>query len=245
MFFLEESLQEAKDLPPLGTRVTNLFTWVWQFASSSRPTYTKTKDDSPLLHNGDSAADYGEDEDSDEASHGALPTLLPHNDVELSKKVIFCRDTICILASFMIFQIANISYNSLYPIFGAAQPPIGRSLSPEEIGVTIGFAGGVTILFQVGIFGKLREKMGNRVTYRACMGIMVLAYLLTPWVGYKDARNGDGGMSSGKKWLYVELCIVLLIRAVGAVGCLTSALLLVSTSHFQNYRDISRLTVSI
>ena len=228
MFFLEESLQEAKDLPPLGTRVASLFTWVWQFASSSKPTYTRTKDDSPLLHNGDSA-DYDEDEDSGGASHGARPTLLPRNDVELSRKVIFCRDTICILASFMIFQIANISYNSLYPIFGAAEPPIGRNLSPEEIGVTIGFAGGVTILFQIGIFGKLRGKMGNRVTYRVCMGIMVLAYLLTPWVGYKDARNGDGGMSSGKNWLYVELCIVLLIRAMGQVGCLTSALLLVST----------------
>ena len=229
MFFLEESLAEAQDLPPLGNRVANLFSWVWQFASSSRPSYLKSEDGPPLLHNGAPAADDTDGEDYDEDDQGFTPTFLPHNDTELSRKTVFCRDTLCILASFMIFQIANISYNSLYPIFGAALPPIGRDLSPEEIGVTIGFAGIVTIVFQVGLFGRLREKMGNRITYRVCMGAMVVAYLLTPWVGYKDADQGDAAISSGQKWLWVELGFVLLIRAVAAVGCLTSALLLVST----------------
>ena len=226
MVFLEESLAEAKSLPPLGKRMSNLFSWAWQFASSSRPTYLKSKDDSPLLQDGEPAA-VSEDDDSNADEHNDLPNLLPRNSTKLSTRVIFCRDTICILVSFMIFQISNISYNSLYPIFSAAEPPIGRSLSPEEIGVTIGFAGAITIIFQIGIFGRLREKMGNRITYRVCMFAMVVAYLLTPWVGYKDADKGDGGMSSGTKWLWVELGFVLLIRAVAAVGCLTSALLLV------------------
>lgn len=230
MVFLEESLEEAKSLPPLGKRINHLFTWAWQFASSSRPTYLKGKDDSPLLQDGEPAADNSEDSEDDDSNtddHNDVPNLLPRNSTNLSKKVIFCRDTICILVSFMIFQISNISYNSLYPIFSATEPPIGRSLSPKEIGVTIGFAGAVTIIFQIGIFGRLREKMGNRVTYRVCMFAMVVAYLLTPWVGYKDADKGYGGMSSGTKWLWVELGFVLLIRAVAAVGCLTSALLLV------------------
>ena len=229
MVFLEESLEEAKSLPPLGKRMSNLFSWAWQFASSSRPTYLKGKDDSPLLQNGEPAA-VSEDDDSNADEHNDIPKLLPRNSTKLSTRVIFCRDTICILGSFMIFQISNISYNSLYPIFSATEPPIGRSLSPEEIGVTIGFAGAVTIIFQIGLFGRLREKMGNRITYRVCMFAMVVAYLLTPWVGYKDADKGDGGMSSGTKWLWVELGFVLLIRAVAAVGCLTSALLLVRTS---------------
>ena len=230
MVFLEESLEEAKSLPPLGKRINHLFTWAWQFASSSRPTYLKGKDDSPLLQDGESAVETSEDSEDDDSNtdgHNDVPDLLPRNSTKLSKKVIFCRDTICILVSFMIFQIANISYNSLYPIFSATKPPIGRNLSPKEIGVTIGFAGAVTIVFQIGIFGRLREKMGNRITYRVCMFAMVVAYLLTPWVGYKDADKGDGGISSGTKWLWVELGIVLLIRAMAAVGCLTSALLLV------------------
>lgn len=228
MIFLEESLAEARDLPPLGKRVLNLFSWVWKIASSRRPTYLKSKDGPPLLQQDGPADESSDDDDgADGGFQDTLATLLPRNDTNLSRKAVFNRDTICILVSFMIFQIANISYNSLYPIFGATQPPIGRNLSPKEIGVTLGFAGAVTIIFQIGLFGKLREKMGNRVTYRVCMGLMIVAYLLTPWVGYKKEDSGDGGMSSGRDWLWIELGIVLLIRAVAAVGCLTSALLLV------------------
>ena len=231
MIFLEESLEEAKSLPPLGQRVTNLCSRGWQSVRSSKPTYFKSKDEPSLLQSDGSANDYPEDDDHSVRSYvqGALPRLLPQNTELLSSKAVFNRDTLCILISFMIFQISNISYNSLYPVFGATPPPIGRNLSPKEIGVTLGFAGAFTILFQIGIFGTLREKMGNRITYRVGMAAMVVSYLLTPWVGYKDADNGDVGMSRGEVWLWIELGVVLFIRAAAAVGCLTSALLLVRT----------------
>ena len=249
MIFLEETLQEAKDLPPLGKRVRNLFSRAWQFASSSRPTYLKIPD-LPHSHMNGDAANHHEDEegsDSDTDSQVSMPTLLPHCDTNLSEGQILTQDMLCLLASFAIFQLSNISYNSLYPIFGAAEPPTGRSLSPKEIGVTIAFAGAVTIFFQVGFFGTLREKMGNRITYRVCMGGMVIAYLLTPWVRYKDAKNGDGGMSNGQKWLWVELGFCLLVRSIAAVGCLTSALLLVNTYYFKlmiSKADVSQITNS-
>ena len=237
MIFLEESLQETRDLPPLGKRVGNLFTWAWQFATSSQPTYLEVPDlPNSHMNGGDGANGHADDEgyDSDADSQNSMPRLLPHHDTDLSRGQIFNRDTLCLLASFTIFQLSNISYNSLYPIFGAADPPTGRSLSPKEIGFTIAFAGAVTILFQVGVFGRLREKMGNRITYRVCMAGMVVAYLLTPFVGYKDAKNGDGGISSGQKWLWVELGLVLLVRSVAAIGCLTSALLLVRSAWLGN-----------
>ena len=231
MIFLEESLEEARDLPPLGQRVGSLFSWVWQFASSTRPSYLRysKKDDGenrPLQADG-SADDDESDGDSDTESPESIPTLLPHHHTDLASKHIFKRDTMLLLITFLIFQLSNISYNSLYPIFGQASPPTGRALSPEEIGVSLAFAGAMTIVFQIAIFGRLRDRMGNKLTYRMCLGGMVLSYLLTPWVGYKDARLGDGGISSGKGWLYVELGFVLLVRALAAVGCLTSALLLV------------------
>ncbi|KAL8826778.1 MAG: hypothetical protein Q9170_007273 [Blastenia crenularia] len=234
MYFLEESLEEARNLPPLGKRVGNLFSYAWQFASSSRPSYLRTsrKDHEESSHRDRPSLD-GEvesDTDSDGNSHESMPTLLPHNNTDLTRKYVFKRDTLLLLATFLIFQLANISYNSLYPIFGQASPPTGRALSPKEIGVSLAFAGAMTIFFQIAIFGKLRDRMGNKITYRVCLGGMVLAFLLTPWVGYKDASQGDGGISSGKAWLYVELGIVLLIRAVAAVGCLTSALLLITNS---------------
>ncbi|KAI4166861.1 MAG: hypothetical protein LQ343_007682 [Gyalolechia ehrenbergii] len=203
MLYLEESLEEAKHLPPLGKRVGSLFTWAWQFASSSRPSYLRIsrKDRGESSHHRASGLLDGEvesDADSDIASQEAMPTLLPHNNTDLARKHVLKRDTLLLLATFLIFQLANISYNSLYPIFGQASPPTGRALSPEEIGVSLAFAGAMTIIFQIAIFGRLRDWMGNKLTYRVCLGGMVLAFLLTPWVGYKDASRGDGGMSTGK-----------------------------------------------
>ncbi|KAL8902817.1 MAG: hypothetical protein Q9207_004365 [Kuettlingeria erythrocarpa] len=235
MMFLEESLEEAKNLPPLGQRVGSLFSWVWQFASSSRPSYLRRyrKDQGTRSNHQGSALLDGQDEsegETDASSQGSIPEMLPQHHTDLASKHIFKRDTLLLLATFLIFQLANISYNSLYPIFGQASPPTGRSLSPEEIGVSLAFAGAMTIFFQIAIFGKLRDRMGNKITYRVCLGGMVVAFLMTPFVGYKDGDRGDGGMGSGKAWLYVELGGVLLVRALAAVGCLTSALLLITNS---------------
>ncbi|MCJ1476097.1 hypothetical protein MMC13_004762 [Lambiella insularis] len=234
MIFLEESLEEAKDLPPLGNRVINLFSWAWQFASSSRPSYLRIQKGHRSSHSYTDGAveqdDEEDDSDSEGASHVSLPTLLPNNATKLTRKQIFNTDTIMLLSTYLVFQLSNISYNSLYPIFAQAAPPTGRNLSPEEIGLSLAFAGVVTIIFQIGIFGRLREKIGNRVTYRASLGGFVLAFLLMPWVGYKDANRGDGGISSGKVWLWIELGFVLLVKTVAAVTGLTSALLLITNS---------------
>ncbi|MCJ1387390.1 hypothetical protein MMC18_000233 [Xylographa bjoerkii] len=237
MIFLEESLEEARDLPPLGKRIGSLFSWVWQFTSSSRPSYLRRKKDHGYSHvSGDATAEEEEDDDdeddsdSETVSRNSIPTLLPHNTSDLTRKHIFKRDTILLLGTYLIFQLSNISYNSLYPIFAQAPPPTGRNLSPEEIGLSLAFAGVVTILFQISIFGKLREKIGNRITYRASLGGFVLAFLLMPWIGYKDADKGDGGISSGKIWLWIELGFVLLVKTLAAVSGLTSALLLITNS---------------
>lgn len=240
MAFLDESLEEARDLPPLGKRLGSFFAWLWQFTSSSRPTYLRKAEHqqqqqhhhhhhhqqqipSSTRISGDDGmdSDSDTDADSDVSSHTSLPTFLPHSTATLKRSQVFNRDTILLLATYSIFQLSNISYNSLYPIFGQASPPTGRGLTPEEIGISLAFAGAATILFQIGIFGRIRDKMGNRITYRACLAGIVLAFMLTPWVGYKSKSKAS------QDWLYVELGVVLLIRSLAAVGCLTSALLLV------------------
>ncbi|KAL1311211.1 hypothetical protein AAFC00_001403 [Neodothiora populina] len=236
MIFLEESLEEAKDLPPLGARVSNLFTWIWQFTSSTRPSYLKRhfnrRHKAHRRRTGSSHVETSDD-GSNDGTETESTSLLPgvENMVHLSTSDVFNRDTILLLATFLIFQLANISYNSLYPIFAQAPAPTGRDLSPEEIGLSLAFAGVVTIVFQVGVFGKLREKVGNKTAYRVGLAGFVVAFVLMPWVGYKDGRNGSGeGTNSGKGWLWAELGLVLIIKTVAAVGGLTSALLLITNS---------------
>lgn len=227
-FLLEESLEEVKDLPPLKKRVGNLFAWLWQFTgASTRPTYLRR-------HNRHAADDSDAETDgstSETQSLMSLPDVFPStNGSNLTSKEVLNRDTILLLGTYLIFQLSNISFNSLYPIFASAPTPTGRSLSPEEIGLSLSFAGIVTIVFQVGIFGKLKEKMGNRVTYRVGLFGFFLAMMMMPWVGYSDSP-APFGWGTGTVWLWLELGFVLLVKTVASVGGLTSALLLVCNIH--------------
>lgn len=232
--FFEESLEEAKNLPPLRKRVANLFVWLWQFTGGARsPTYLRWNH-RDSRHRVDGAADTDSDdettEDGESETHSLLsmPDIFPlHNGSNLASKEVFNRNTIILLSTYLIFQLSNISFNSLYPVFAFAPPPTGRDLPPEEIGLSLSFAGIVTIVFQVGIFGKLKEKMGNKVTYRAGLFGFFIAMMLMPWVGYRDSKP-PLGVGSAKIWLWVELRFVLLVKTIAAVSGLTSALLLVS-----------------
>ncbi|KAK3068778.1 hypothetical protein LTR53_013378 [Teratosphaeriaceae sp. CCFEE 6253] len=229
MLFLQESLECVQDLPPLGRRVGSLFTWMWQFTSSHRPTYLRnTKanghcEQSPLLE---------ADDDDDRSDDTERPTFVAPASQKLTTREVLNRNTVLLLATFFIFQLSNISFNSLYPVFASSQPPTGRRLSPEEIGLSLAFAGAVTIVFQVGVFGRLREKMGNKITYRTSLAGFVIAFILMPFVGYKSGTgSGEGAPTmAGKAWLWVELGLVLILKTVAAVGGLTSALLLITNS---------------
>jgi hypothetical protein len=158
-----------------------------------------------------------------------MPEIFTNNGSHLTSKEVLNRDTILLLGTYLVFQLSNISYNSLYPIFASSPQPTGRELSPEEIGLSLSFAGIVTIVFQVGIFGKLKEKMGNKATYRAGLFLFFISMMMMPWVGYSDSKPLFG-VGTGKVWLWVELGFVLLVKTVAAVGGLTSALLLITNS---------------
>ncbi|KAL1977179.1 hypothetical protein VTN31DRAFT_38 [Thermomyces dupontii] len=228
--FLEESLEDAETLPTLKQRVRNLFSWLWQFTSSHRPTYLRATHTGPfryssLATHGNPTSDLTHDSDLESASDTS--SLHIHHDNDLMWADVFERDTILLLATYLIFALANVSYNSLYPIFAQAPEPLGRDLGPREIGLSLGFAGVVTIIFQVWVFGRLRNQMGNKWSYRAGLLGFVIAFVLMPFVGYKSK---EGGLTAQSIILAVELCTVLLIKTVAAVGGLTSALLLITNS---------------
>ncbi|KAL9053088.1 MAG: hypothetical protein Q9162_005010 [Coniocarpon cinnabarinum] len=233
MLFLRESLEELKDRAPLGKRVGNLFVWLWEMTGMSRRPRTKFRHRRAHSH-------------SSKASRSAVTTPMsenPDSDVErpeffaagdetgnLQLSDVLNRDVLLILICFTIFQLANIAYSALYPIFAQARQPIGRQLSPEEIGLSLSFAAIITIVFQVGIFGKLRDRLGNKISFRVGLGGFIVAYMLTPWVGYKDGSGGVGNGAHGKLALWAELGVVLIVKTVATVGGLTSALLLITNS---------------
>ncbi|KAJ5092421.1 hypothetical protein NUU61_007291 [Penicillium alfredii] len=226
--FLEESLEDADSLPKFGQKVRSLFTWLWQFTSSSRhPTYVQVPQGvpcPPMRRNTAEAADH----DSDLDSASEVSGEVDHPSEELTWDEIFTRDTVLLLLTYLIFALCNVSFNSLFPIFAQAKPPIGRALTPSEIGLSQGFAGGVTIIFQICIFNRLRDKMGNRWSYRAGLFGFVVSFVLMPFVGYKSVV--DKKLTSKSALMALELCFVLLVKTVASVGGLTSALLLVTNS---------------
>lgn len=233
-FFLEESLEEARELEPLKKRINNLFAWLWQFTGGAhRPTYLRRHIQRDSRHRVDGAVAADDNSASESGSESqsllSMPEFFSNSESHLTRKEIFNRDTILLLATYLIFQLSNISFNTLYPVFGAAAEPTGRLLNPEEIGLSLSFAGIVTIVFQVGVFGKLKEKMGNKATYRAGLFLFFVSMMMMPWVGYRDSKP-PFGIGNGKVWLWIELGFVLLVKTVAAVGGLTSALLLITNS---------------
>ncbi|KAJ9635357.1 hypothetical protein H2199_008359 [Coniosporium tulheliwenetii] len=231
MLFLEESLHEAQNLPPLGKRVGNLFTWIWQFASSTRPTYLRPRgENGKRRHDNNADGTLGDgDSATDAESHLSLPSMLPQVSGEgLTPKQVFNRDTVLLLITSLIFNLSNVTYLSLYPIFGQAPPPAGRALSPEEIGLSLAFSGVAVIVLQVCLYGKLHEKLGYRTTYKISFAAFTIGFFLTPWVGYKDPSGT--GANQGKTWLWIELGLILVIVKIASVGGLAAFLPLLTNS---------------
>ncbi|ROV89243.1 hypothetical protein VPNG_10260 [Cytospora leucostoma] len=193
-------------------------------------------------------ADAGdEDEDEDEGT-GEDQALLDHDhrhdpeaqdgaehnkDAALSRRStlrqILNWTTLSILLTYLIFQVVNISFNSLYPIFASAPPPTGRDLGPSVIGVSMSLAGLVTILFQVSLFEPLKARLGNLGTFRLSLLGLAISMVLAPWVGYQD-DDGLLGWGTGRTWLLVELGVVLVLKNLSAVGGLSCVLLLITNS---------------
>ncbi|KAL2269270.1 hypothetical protein VTJ83DRAFT_1454 [Remersonia thermophila] len=139
------------------------------------------------------------------------------------------RNTVAVLGTYLVFQVANISYNSLYPIFAAAPEPTGRGLGPGIIGVSLSIAGLATILFQLFVFQTLKACMGNLGTYRYSLFGMAISMAIMPWMGYTHGKP-PLGFGTARIWLYVELGLTLTLKSICAVGGLSSVMLLITNS---------------
>ncbi|KAH6885219.1 major facilitator superfamily domain-containing protein [Thelonectria olida] len=186
----------------------------------------------PLLSGSDSTSE-DEDEDDEEHHH----RQQNRSDDELNSKLGHAKSvwndltstTILLLCTYLSFQLSNISFNSLYPIFADSPPPAGRDMAPSKIGVSLSAAGVATIVFQAFFFQPLKAKTGNLGTYQLALLGIGISMILMPWVGYTDDAPLFG-VGSGKMWLYIELGVILIIKNICAVGGLSSVMLLITNS---------------
>ncbi|PFH57849.1 hypothetical protein XA68_14487 [Ophiocordyceps unilateralis] len=137
--------------------------------------------------------------------------------------------TLLLLSTYLVFQLSNISFNSLYPIFAAAPPPTGRELAPGNIGLSLSFAGLATILFQAFLYQPLKANTGSLGAYRLSLLGIAISMVLMPWVGYLDDEPLLG-IGNGRLWLYAQLGGVLVLKNICAVGGLSSIMLLITNS---------------
>lgn len=200
--------------PPLSRANSWAARWPRPETSASRP----------LL----SSPDTSDDEDSEATAHGSSKSRLGERPPwrELMNKT-----TITLLASYLVFQLTNISFNSLYPIFAASPPPPGRGLDPGKIGVSLSLAGVATIFFQACLFQGLRSRLGNLGTYRLALIGIAASMVLIPWVGFRD-DDPLFGIGTARLWLYLELGVILIAKNICAVGGLSSVMLLVRHTPF-------------
>ena len=143
------------------------------------------------------------------------------------RRILLNRTTVSILGSYLIFQLSNIAFNCLYPVFAEGDEPAGRGLEPSTVGLSLSFAGVATIVFQIFLFQPIKMWLGNLGMYRGAMLGLAVSTILVPLVGSVNDKPAWG--MSGEMWLYLELGVVLVIKNVCAVGGLASSLLLVCT----------------
>lgn len=176
-----------------------------------------------------------EDDDADEDDHPSDNLLhIPASPDGTPWSELLNKTTLILLTTYLVFQLSNISFNSLYPIFASTRPPTGRDLNPSKIGLSLSLAGVATIIFQAFLYQHLKVHLGNLGTYRLSLLGMAISMVLMPWVGYIDDKPLFG-VGTGRLWLYAELAVVLILKNICAVGGLSSVMLLVSFTPNQSF----------
>ncbi|KKA26504.1 hypothetical protein TD95_004248 [Thielaviopsis punctulata] len=124
----------------------------------------------------------------------------------------FQRTTVLLLASYFVFQLCNVAFGTLYPVFAASGTPAGRDLDPATIGLLMSLAGVVTMAFQAFLFQSIKAQYGNIGTYRLALAGMVASLGLMPFVGYLDKDVPE--MAWRNVLTYGEIGAVLLMRNI-------------------------------
>ncbi|KAI9903444.1 hypothetical protein N3K66_002796 [Trichothecium roseum] len=174
------------------------------------------------------SSDASDDDDDDEQDSEAAKSSSGHEMIA-SWRDILNSTTVLLLMTYLVFQLSNISFNSLYPIFASTPAPTGRDLDPSRIGISLSLAGAATIVFQAFIYQPLKYRAGNLGSYALSLLGLAVSMCLMPWVGYLDDEPPFGA-GTPRAWLYAELGVILVLKSICAVSGLSSVMLLITNS---------------
>ncbi|KAI1109512.1 MFS general substrate transporter [Nemania sp. NC0429] len=232
--WFEETLEDREEYPDWAEK----FPWLHRLLKKN----DKVSENSwtwPGGRDTDGADDERSEQDESEAGENTelLRPPLDESDDEdtepssdaVAWRQLINRTTVVLLATSLIFQLTNSSFNSLYPVFASGKEPTGRNLHADVIGVALSVAGIFTIFFQLFLFRSLKGRLGNVGTYRGALLGFAVTMALMPFVGYVDSQP-PFGLGNSRIWLYVELGIVLVIKNICAVGGLSCVMLLITNS---------------
>lgn len=232
--WFEETLDESGQSPWRPAWVSRLTSWIDgsdkpedRRASWSSRLATASASQQPLLSSGSSTSSSTDDDNDDAVDDEGDDAKAHDTNGRPVWKDLLNHTTVILLATYLVFQLSNISFNSLYPIFASAPAPAGRDLSPSKIGFSLSAAGLATIIFQAFLFPPIKSKIGNLGSYRYALLGIGISMMLMPWVGYLDDEP-PFNIGTGRLWLYAELAVVLILKNICAVGGLSSVMLLVS-----------------
>jgi hypothetical protein len=152
----------------------------------------------------------------------ACPAILLEAPEDVPLRDMLVPQIIMLMLTYAVFNLNNIAFNSLYPIYSSGERPTGRELSPKAIGLSLGFACAVAIVFQAFLFTAVHNKLGSVWCYRGAFFGFVVALLSMPFIGSDS--------STSKITICVEMGIPLLVKTISAVGGLTCAMLLVTNA---------------
>ncbi|POS84705.1 hypothetical protein EPUL_004649 [Erysiphe pulchra] len=233
-YFLEETLVKSDESASMSKTVAVFFRERWRllnkyYTSFRYQVFSRSKTLDDFDEENSEIIDQCED-------RSLLSESLIHNihENEINNKsqagqMIFCRDTLILLGTYLVFQLSNVSYNSLYPLFLSEKEPIGRNLTVESIGLSLSLAGVIAIIFQGIFLEKLKHKIGNKATYRAGLFLLFISMIAMPWINYSHSPPLFG-WGDGQLWLWFELGFLLFLKTIASIGGFTSALLLITNT---------------
>ena len=127
------------------------------------------------------------------------------------------RNILVIVGTFGLFSLCIVAYSELFLIFLSSDPPVGRGLSPDEIGYALSGAALASIGMQALLFTWLEQWFGFTWCYRGGLAAFSVAFFLTPFVGFVGEKVG----------LRIQIVAVLIWKTLPIVLGLTCAMLLV------------------